>query len=117
MVAGLEPGLTHSIFLTAAPEMAAPHLGPGVAVISTPSLIGLMERCVWRAVRTVAPDANAEAVQVRIEHRAAHKIGDPLTVNARLATVEGGRGRWELEITDGEGKRIAWGELTALMSG
>jgi predicted thioesterase len=99
----LQPGieLTQEVPTTAA--MGVAHLGPGPGVLSTPSMIGLMEQT---SLRSVMPhlDASEQTVgtMVHIWHRAAVKIGETVKVHAKLIERDRRKLLFELKVTAGD---------------
>ena len=104
--------IEHELRLTVAPEMAAPHLGPAGAVLSTPSMIGLMEQCCREALRPrLAPGEAAVGAAVCIAHEAACRVGEEIVVTARREDVQGARHTWEVTVLGADGRRIGAGTL------
>jgi predicted thioesterase len=92
--------------------MAAPHLGPAGAVLSTPSMIGLMEQCCRQAhVADLAPGAVVVGAAVCISHEAACRVGEEIVVRARRLAVEGDRHTWDVAVLTTDGRRIGAGTL------
>jgi predicted thioesterase len=71
------------------------------AVLSTPNLIGLLERT---ARQTLAPflDADERSVGIEIElrHFAATPLGQPVTCTARVISAEGKQVGFQIEARD-----------------
>jgi predicted thioesterase len=104
--------IEHELRLTVGPEMAAPHLGPAGAVLSTPSMIGLMEQCCREALlRDLGPGAAVLGAAVCISHEAACRVGDEIAVRARLREVEGTRSTWDVSVRTADDRRIGAGTL------
>jgi predicted thioesterase len=92
--------------------MGAPHLGPAGAVLSTPSMIGLMEQCVHQAMRPFLEQREHSAgTKVCITHDAAARVGDEVEVMATLSGVTGRRHVWEVEAHGPDGKRLGGGTV------
>jgi predicted thioesterase len=73
--------LRQSVVTTA--EMGTAHTG--AAVLSTPAMIGLMERVSLLAVKPWLEDGEQTVgTMVHVWHRAASKIGETVEVDARL---------------------------------
>ena len=104
--------LEQEIRLTVTPEMAAPHLGPAGAVLSTPSMIGLMEQCCRQALGP-RPPSGQEVIgaAVCITHEAACRVGEEILVRARRQGVQGARHTWEVTVLTADGRRIGGGTL------
>jgi fluoroacetyl-CoA thioesterase len=99
----LEPGLTHRIDVPVTAELTAERFGnAGFAVLATPALVGLLERC---CIEAIAPhlDAGRGSVGtlVTIEHLAATPVGFTATITCTLEAVEGRILTFALEATDG----------------
>lgn len=99
----LEPGLTHSIAELVTPDLTAERFGnAGFAVLATPALVGLLERC---CIEAIAPHLEtgrgSVGTQVAIEHLAATPIGFVVTITCTLQTVEGRILTFTLEASDG----------------
>ena len=93
MKEGLQPGLQAEITVITTPQHGVTHLGEDAPnVLSTPSMIGLMERT---AIQSIAPQLEEQegsvGVRVNISHMAATTIGQKVTVRATLDRVEGRR--------------------------
>jgi predicted thioesterase len=109
----MDSPIEYELRLTVTPEMAAPHLGPAGAVLSTPSMIGLFEQCCRAALLPhVASGDEVIGVGVCITHEAACRVGDEVLVRARQQAAEGTRQTWEVSVTGAEGRRIGGGTLT-----
>lgn len=76
----------------------------GVKVLSTPSMIGMMERCCSILAFENLPDGQATVgFEVCIKHVAAAAEGSACTVHARLNEVVDGRKlRFAVEVREGE---------------
>ena len=75
----------------------------GVNVVSTPSLIGFLEQA---SHRSILPFVEAGEVsvgtRVEVDHLAAAVVGRTLTATSRVATVEGRRITFDVEVREGE---------------
>ena len=95
--AGVALGLRDSIVMVVTPELSTSHLGAGHAVLGTPDMIRLMERC---AARTVRPHLlsgwSTVGVHVDVTHLAPAYVGDRMTVASRLVAIRGRRLEWEV---------------------
>ncbi len=102
-------GTAHEITVTVTPDMSPPHLRD-VAVLSTPSMINLMEQCALQAMQPYLTDEETSVgTEVCITHDAALAVGQPATVRARLQAMEGRRYVWEVEALGPDGKRLGGG--------
>lgn len=105
-------GATHETNVTVTPDMSPPHLGD-VAVLSTPSMINLMEQCALQAMRPFLTDEETSVgTAVCITHDAALAVGQQATVKSRLKEMEGRRYVWEVEALGPDGKRLGGGTHT-----
>src|SRR5262249_25865812 len=60
------------------------------AVLSTPSLIGLLERTARQALHPfLEPDERSVGVEIELRHFAATPVGQPITCAVRVIHVEG----------------------------
>jgi predicted thioesterase len=106
MKEGFSVGLMYQLEFTISPEQGITHLGPDVpSVLSTPSMIGLMERT---AVGLVSPylegSEGTVGVHVDVSHLAPTPIGMKVTVMATLVAVEGRRLTFSVEAHNEKGK-------------
>jgi fluoroacetyl-CoA thioesterase len=76
----------------------------GVRVLSTPGMIGMMERCAAILSLENLPEGKATVgFEVCVKHVAAVAEGATCNVHARLREVEDDRKlRFDVEVTDGE---------------
>lgn len=92
-------------------ELTARHWGSGtVDVLATPALIALMEKA---SLQIVEPYLNQDQVtvgtQVNVKHLAATKVGQKITVTAKLKEISGKKLRFAVEAYD-DNKKIGEGE-------
>lgn len=108
---GAAPGLTHRQTWVVTPEMGVKHFGPGVpTVLSTPSMIGMMERtCVELLTPYMEADEQSVGFHVDVRHLAPTKMGQSVTITARLEEVKEGRFRFAVEATNDQGVKIGTG--------
>ncbi len=109
----LENGLTHTRTRTVEEHHLASHVGSGdLRVLSTPSMIALMEEA---AMHCVAPhlDANQTTVggHISASHLKATAHGRTITATATLTKVEGRKLQFTITASDEEGL-IGEGEHT-----
>lgn len=99
----LAPGVTHQIQVNTTPEMGVSHLGEGPGVLSTPSMIALMERTSLELAKAHL-DENEQTVgtMVHIWHRAAVKIGTAVTVHAKLLERDRRKLLFEVQVDAGD---------------
>ena len=83
----------------------------GTGVLSTPAMIGMMERTAQRLVRPRLDDGQATVgFEVCVKHVAAAPQGARCTAHARLEEVVDSRKlRFAVEVVDGEGRTIGVG--------
>ena len=105
MKESLQIGITGEVDVTTTPEMGVSHLGDGPGVLSTPSMIGLMEQT---ALNSILPhlDGNEQSVgtMVHVWHRAAVKIGEPVQCRTRLIEQDRRKLLFEVEVSAGDQK-------------
>jgi fluoroacetyl-CoA thioesterase len=103
MKESLAPGIVHETNVTTTPAMGVSHLGPGPGVLSTPSMIGLMEQCCLEGVKPHL-DASEQTVgtMVHIWHRASVPIGKPVKVACKLLERDRRKLLFEVKVTHGD---------------
>ena len=95
---------------TVTQEMAVSHLGPAAAVLSTPSMIGLMEGCALQAMRPFLEGSeNSVGTKVCITHDAGLRVGEEVIITARLAEFTGRRYVWDVLASGVDGRKIGGG--------
>jgi predicted thioesterase len=99
----LTPGLTARVELTVTDSDTAQAVGSGdVPVLGTPRVLALVEAATVAATATrLPPGATTVGARVELEHLAATPVGRTVTAQARLATVDGRRLGFEVQVTDG----------------
>ena len=104
----LTPGLTKEITTTVDDALVVRHMG-GDGVLSTPSMIGLMERAAIQAVQAQLPDGHTTVgFEVNVKHFGATPKGQKVTVKAELLEVDGRKLRFKVEAHD-EDKKVGDG--------
>src|SRR5690348_6088090 len=99
----LAPGVTLTKTLTTTPAMGISHLGPGASVLSTPSMIGLMEQTSLESIKPHIDDnENSVGTMVHIWHRAAVKIGEQVTISATLKERDRRKLLFDVKVTAGD---------------
>jgi predicted thioesterase len=105
---GLVAGLRHTGTYVTTLDMRARQLSTDV--LSTPSMIGLMERT---SVELVTPylDNNEQTVgtHVDVRHRAPTRIGQSIVVTAELLACEGNKLRFAVTAINDQGIKIGEG--------
>ena len=110
MAQEIPTGTEHEIRATVSPDMVPPHLGPAAAVLSTPSMIGLMEQCCLQAMRPfLAESENSVGTKVCVTHDAAARVGDEVVIHARLDEFTGRRYVWEVSAHGPGDRRLGGG--------
>jgi fluoroacetyl-CoA thioesterase len=110
MASEIPAGVTHQITERVTAEMGAPHLGPAGAVLSTPSMIGLMEQCALQAMRPfLEQHEHSVGTKICITHDAAARVNDDVRITVRLKEFTGRRYVWEVEAHGPEGQRLGGG--------
>jgi fluoroacetyl-CoA thioesterase len=71
------------------------------AVLSTPNLIGLLERTARQALHPfLETDERSVGVEIELRHLAATPPGQPVTCTARVISVDGTRVGFQIEARD-----------------
>src|SRR5262249_4372051 len=103
-------GTTHEIREMVTPDMGAPHLGPAGAVLSTPSMIGLMEQCSIQAMQPFLDEhENSVGTKVCITHDAALRSGEEVVIRSTLQEMAGRRYVWGVAAFSTDDRRIGGG--------
>jgi fluoroacetyl-CoA thioesterase len=85
----LTPGLKAEIVTTVDDKLVVKHMG-GDGVLSTPNMIGLMERAGIEAVQPHLPEGHTTVgFEVHVKHFGATPKGKKVTVRAELLEVDG----------------------------
>jgi predicted thioesterase len=104
----LTPGLKAEIVTTVDDRLVVRHMG-GDGVLSTPSMIGLMERAGIEAVQSHLPEGHTTVgFEVHVKHFGATPKGKKVTVRAELLEVDGRKLRFKVEAHD-EDKKVGEG--------
>jgi predicted thioesterase len=87
----LKAGIRRDVEIMVGREHVATHIGDGrVLVLSTPTMIGLMEITATEAVQPYLPDGHTTVgIHVDVRHLAATPIGMKVTIRTELLSVEG----------------------------
>ena len=102
------PGLAAEITTTVDDTLVVKHMG-GDGVLSTPSMIGLMERAAIQAVQAQLPEGHTTVgFEVNVKHFGATPKGQKVTVRAELLEVDGRKLRFKIEAHD-EAKKVGDG--------
>ncbi|TWT12557.1 thioesterase family protein [Reyranella sp. CPCC 100927] len=104
----LTPGLTAEITTTVDDTLVVRHMG-GDGVLSTPSMIGLMERAAIQAVQAHLPeDQTTVGFEVNVKHFGVTPKGQKVVVRAELLEIDGRKLRFKIEARD-ENKQVGDG--------
>jgi predicted thioesterase len=104
----LQPGLSAEITMVVDDSLVVKHMG-GDGVLSTPSMIGLMERAGIQAVQSILPEGyTTVGFEVHVKHFAPTAKGKKVTVRAELLEVDGRKLRFRVEAHD-EDKKVGEG--------
>ena len=104
----LAPGLKAEFATVVDDKLVVKHMG-GEGVLSTPSMIGLMERAAIQAVQANLPDGHTTVgFEVNVKHFGATPKGNTVTVIAELLEIDGRKLRFKVEARD-EDKKVGEG--------
>jgi fluoroacetyl-CoA thioesterase len=104
----LVPGLKAELVVMVDEKLVVKHMG-GEGVLSTPAMIGLMERAGIEAVQAHLPDGHTTVgFEVNVKHFAATPKGKTVTVRAELLEIDGRKLRFKVEAHD-EDKKVGDG--------
>ncbi|MCW5748213.1 MAG: thioesterase family protein [Alphaproteobacteria bacterium] len=104
----LTPGLMAETVTTVDDALVVKHMG-GDGVLSTPSMIGLMERTAIQAVQPhLLEGQTTVGFEVNVKHFGATPKGQKVTVRAELLEVDGRKLRFKIEARD-EDKKVGEG--------
>lgn len=107
-VTGLQPGLSAEITVVVDDQYVVKHVG-GSGVLSTPSMISLMERAGIQAVQAILPAGyTTVGFEVHVKHFAPTPKGKTVTARAELIEVDGRKLRFKVEAHD-EDKKVGDG--------
>jgi predicted thioesterase len=108
MAKELTPGLKAEIVRTVDDSLVVKHMG-GDGVLSTPSMIGLMERAGIEAVQSHLPEGHTTVgFEVNVKHFGATPKGQKVTVRAELLEIDGRKLSFKVEAHD-ENKQVGAG--------
>ena len=102
----LSVGIVGELTTVVQPEMLANAVGSGgIAVLSTPSMIGLMEGAAHNSVAALLPDGQVTVgTRVDIRHLAATPLGMQVRARAELVEIDGRRLVFRVEAFDAREK-------------
>lgn len=100
----LTPGLQAESITTVDDKLVVTHMG-GDGVLSTPSMIMLMERISIQAVQAHLPEGHTTVgFEVNVKHFGATPKGQTVTVRAELLEVDGRKLRFKVEAHEKDKK-------------
>lgn len=103
MKTSLATGIKNEKTVTTTPEMGVSHLGDGPGVLSTPSMIGLMEQtCLEGVIPHLDENEQTVGTMVHIWHKAAIPIGEAVTIRSKLIEQDRRKLLFEVEVTGGD---------------
>jgi predicted thioesterase len=106
--ADLKPGMSAEITAVVDDSLVVKHVG-GAGVLSTPSMIQLMERAGIQAVQAHLPAGHTTVgFEVNVKHVAATPKGKKVTARAELLDIDGRKLRFKIEAHD-EDKKVGEG--------
>ena len=104
----LTPGLKTETVTIVDDKLVVKHMG-GDGVLSTPSMIALMERACIQAVQDYLPEGHTTVgFEVNVKHFGATPKGKKVTVHAELIEVDARKLRFKVEAHD-EDKKVGDG--------
>ena len=104
----LKPGLKAETVTIVDDKLVVRHMG-GDGVLSTPSMIGLMERTGIEAVQAHLPEGHTTVgFEVNVKHFGATPKGQKVTVRAELLEIDGRKLSFKVEAHD-ENKQVGAG--------
>ena len=102
------PGITRTRTYVTTQEMRARQLKADV--FSTPAMIGLMElTCVELTQPYLDPNEQTVGIHVDVRHLAPTKIGQSVTVTAKLLEIKDNKIRYSVSATNDQGVKICEG--------
>ena len=98
----LEPGATAEVSLVVPPDRTADAMGnPGVHVLATPFVIGLLENAAAAVLNPhLPPGATTVGTMVEMRHLAATPVGMTVRAKATLLETDGKRFLFAVEARD-----------------
>jgi fluoroacetyl-CoA thioesterase len=94
---GLEVGLEHVMAFEVKASMVPGHVP--APVLSTPSLVALIETCCRRAaLPRLAEGRDTVGVHIAVSHEGVAKLGEEVVVTARLAEIDRRRLTFEVAV-------------------
>ena len=101
----IEPGQTGTLESEVTEDLAINRMGkPGAEVLSTPSLVMLMERCAIATTDHLLPDGATTVGYAfdKMRHIAPTAIGGIVTLHGELTQVDGSKLTYSIEANKGE---------------
>ena len=107
----LKPGMAAEIETVVDEKLVVKHVG-GDGVLSTPSMIGLMERAGIQAVQAHLPEGHTTVgFEVNVKHFGATPKGKKVKVRAELLEIDGKKLSFKVEAHDEDKQVGAWNAL------
>ena len=99
----LAAGISHEKVVATTDNMGVSHLGEGGGVLSTPSMIGLIEQTCLEST-TPHLDENEQTVgtMVHVWHRASVKIGETVRISCKMLERDRRKLLFEVKVKHGE---------------
>lgn len=103
MKESLLAGISHKKEVVTTDHMGVSHLGEGAGVLSTPSMIGLIEQTCLESTNAHLDD-NEQTVgtMVHIWHKAAVKIGETVRISCKMLERDRRKLLFEVKVMHGE---------------
>ena len=103
MKSTLAVGISHEKTFTVTPEMGVKHLGGAGGVLSTPSMIGLIEQtCLEGMTPHMEPGEQSVGTMVHVWHRAPAKTGDTVTCRCKMIEQDRRKCLFEVQVDLGD---------------
>ncbi|WP_157793016.1 MULTISPECIES: thioesterase family protein [Bordetella] len=95
--------MTHTLTVKVDTALSAEEYGnEGFAVLATPALVGLMERCAIESLApSLQPGQGSVGIHIGIDHLAATPLGFTATVTCTLTAIEDRILHFAIEASDG----------------
>lgn len=98
----VQPGASGTLQRTVDASMATTHF-PGPGVLSTPSMIGIMELACHEAVRDALPDGHTSVgFEVHVRHVAPAHVGEAVVATGKLLETNGRKLTFAVECRAGD---------------
>jgi fluoroacetyl-CoA thioesterase len=102
---GIRPGLRGEQRAIVTDTMVTKHAGGATGILTTPSMILLMEETAQEVVRPYLPeDHTTVGFEISVRHLAPTPLGAEITVTAELLEVDGTKLYWAVSAHNERGK-------------